>query len=71
MEILTEHALQSKLQQLRALTDAIHRTREVLSKEKTVACAIQLQDLLNQRRELQALIPKPRLVVDNSKRESD
>lgn len=71
MEILTEHALQSKLQQLRALTDAILRTREVLKTKKDAASAIQLQDLLNQRRELQALIPKPRLVVDNSKRESD
>lgn len=70
MEILTEHALQSKLQQLRALTDAILRTREVLKTKKDAASAIQLQDLQKQRRELQALIPKPRLVVDNSKRES-
>ncbi|HWL80087.1 MAG TPA: hypothetical protein VNR89_03980 [Roseomonas sp.] len=59
---MLNHEAGEKLTKVIALSGAIQRARKAVEVDKSAAAAVSLQQLINQRRELMALLPKPRLV---------
>lgn len=66
MTTANQSELAQKMDKIISLSEAIDRAQKVLAEAKTPAAAQALQALVNQRRELRALLPRPRLIVDNT-----